>query len=73
MAAQKTTQTSQNVNEYINALPDEKRRVEGFYLLDLMQRITGLESRMWGPSIIGFGRYHYKYESGHEGDGERLP
>ena len=37
-----------------------------------MQRITGLESRMWGPSIIGFGRYHYKYESGHEGDAALL-
>jgi len=72
MANPKTTPTTQDVINYINDLPDQRRRDEGLYLLALFKKITKLEPRMWGPSIIGFGSYHYKYESGHEGDAALL-
>ncbi|NER15344.1 DUF1801 domain-containing protein [Leptobacterium flavescens] len=64
----KTKPTDQNVTDFINAIPHETRRKDGFFILDMMKRITGLEPVIWGPSIIGFGSYHYKYDSGHEGD-----
>lgn len=50
----------------------EKRREEALLLIDIMKQITQLEPVMWGPSIIGFGTHHYKYESGHEGDMPQL-
>lgn len=72
MASPKTIPTTQDVINYINDLPDQRRRDEGFLLLELYKKITKLEPRMWGPSIIGFGSYHYKYESGHEGNAALL-
>lgn len=68
MAKNKTTETTVNVTDFLNEIPDEKRRSDGFLLLEIMQSQTQMEAKMWGPSIIGFGRYHYKYASGHEGD-----
>ena len=68
MAKIKTTQTSKSVAGFINSVSDEIKRKDSFQIIDIMQKQTGFEPKMWGPSIIGFGNYHYKYESGHEGD-----
>lgn len=68
MAKNKTEETLLNVNDFINAVKDETKRTDCFILVELIKKQTGLEPRMWGPSIVGFGSYHYKYDSGHEGD-----
>jgi hypothetical protein len=68
MAELKTKQTDASVKKFIEAVPDEQKRKDAFAILEMMQRATKLEPKMWGPSIIGFGSVHYKYESGHEGD-----
>mgnify|MGYP003584655899 CR=1 FL=1 len=68
MAKNKTTETEQSVIDFINAVPDEAKRKDAFELLKIMETQTQFEPKMWGPSIIGFGSYHYKYTSGHEGD-----
>lgn len=68
MTANKTTPNDQNVEQFINAISDERKRKDSFTLLELMKQVTAMEPRMWGSSIIGFGSYHYKYESGREGD-----
>jgi len=69
MAKMKTIETNASVEEFINSFVDkEQKRKESFELIELMQEVTGYEPKMWGPSIIGFGSYHYKYESGHEGE-----
>jgi len=64
----KTVPTEQSVEDFLEAVPMEARRRDGREILEIMQRITGERPVMWGPSIVGFGRYHYKYESGREGD-----
>lgn len=64
----KTKPTAENVQAFLNSLPDESRRQDCYTVLELMRKITGDEPRMWGDSIIGFGDRHYKYASGHEGD-----
>jgi hypothetical protein len=56
------------VEEFLAAVPDERRRADAHTLIALMREVTGEEPVMWGPSIIGFGTYHYRYASGHEGD-----
>lgn len=70
MAEIKTKQTGADVVEFINSFADtEQKKKDSFELLKLMQDFTGYEPKMWGPSIIGFGRYHYKSErSSQEGD-----
>lgn len=69
MAKNKTTQTEANVLEFIDTVSDtEQKKNDSLALLELMKEISGYDPKMWGPSIIGFGSYHYKYESGHEGD-----
>jgi hypothetical protein len=69
MAKNKTTETAANVEDFINSFADtEQKRKDSFELLKLMKSETGHDPKMWGPSIVGFGSYHYKYESGHEGD-----
>lgn len=68
MAENKTKPTRFGVAEYIAAIPEPARRTEAEALLKLMQGVTAEEPKMWGPSIIGFGTYHYKYETGREGD-----
>ena len=69
MAKNKTAETNKNVKDFINEFADtEQKRTDSFELIEQMKKITGHEARMWGPSIIGFGKYHYKYASGHEGD-----
>lgn len=69
MAELKTKVTKANVFDFIHSLPDEKKRVDAFTLLNLFQKNTNEEAKMWGTSIIGFGQYHYKSErSRQEGD-----
>lgn len=69
MAKTKTTETEVNVADFINSFANsEQKRQDSFRLLELMQGWSGYAPKMWGPSIIGFGSYHYTYESGHEGD-----
>jgi hypothetical protein len=70
MAELKTKQTEQDVIEFINSFADtEQKKNDSFELINLMKDLTGCEPKMWGPSIIGFGSYHYKSErSSQEGD-----
>ena len=68
MADNKTVPTDQNVETFLNAVEDERKRKDSFAILELMKQVTGLEPKMWGSSIVGFGSYHYKYDSGREGD-----
>lgn len=68
MTKNKTTETNQSVTIFINKVADEVKRRDCFRLLEIFNTHTGFKPKMWGPSIIGFGKYHYKYESGHEGD-----
>ena len=68
MAELKTKKTEQSVNDFLNKIADAQRREDCFALAKLMEEATGCEPKMWGPSIVGFGSYHYKYESGREGD-----
>lgn len=68
MAELKTKPTNESVKEFLNKVPDEGRREDCFAVAKIMEEITGEKPKMWGPSIVGFGTYHYKYESGREGD-----
>lgn len=64
----KTKENDSSVIEFIENLENPKKREDGYKLLDIFTETTGYKAKMWGKSIIGFGAYHYKYESGHEGD-----
>src|SRR5262249_1778015 len=64
----KTKPTKVSVSAFIDALPDQTKRADAKVLVKLMQSATGEKPKMWGSSIIGFGSYHYTYESGREGD-----
>ena len=68
MKENKTTQTDNSVTAFINNIPDEVKRNDSFHLIEMIGKQTGLLPVMWGPSIIGFGSYHFKYESGRQGD-----
>jgi hypothetical protein len=68
MADNKTKPTKLSVTAFIDALPDQTRRADAKALVKLMHSATGEKPKMWGPSIIGFGSYHYTYDSGREGD-----
>jgi hypothetical protein len=68
MAENKTKPTQLSVTAFIGTLSDPSRRADAEALVKLMQSAAGKKPRMWGPSIIGFGTYHYKYDSGREGD-----
>ena len=68
MTENKTKPTQVSASAFIDALTDETKRADAKALIKLMQSATGEEPTMWGPSIVGFGSYHYKYESGREGD-----
>jgi len=68
MAKNKTTATEVSVDDFISDIPDERKRADSYTLIELCRDLTGFQPKMWGPSIIGFGTYHYKYDSGHEGD-----
>lgn len=68
MAHNKTKPTPKDVSEFIAGIEDTRKRADCLELMKLMHEKTGEPAKMWGPSIVGFGNYHYKYESGREGD-----
>jgi Domain of unknown function (DU1801) len=68
MAEAKTKPTEQPVETFLDTVSGDKVRDDCRAIIQLMKKVTGEKPRMWGPSIVGFGSYHYKYESGHEGD-----
>lgn len=68
MAELKTQPNDMSVEEFLNGVADERKRLDCFTLLEMMKAVTGQEPRMWGDSIVGFGTYHYQYASGREGD-----
>ena len=68
MAENKTQQNDAPVEDFLNQVENETKRADSFKLLTIMKEITGEEPKMWGDSIIGFGEYHYRYATGHEGD-----
>jgi hypothetical protein len=68
MAELKTKPTKVSVKKFLDGINDDQRREDCFALVELMKKTTKAEPVMWGPSIVGFGDYHYKYESGREGD-----
>ena len=73
MAKNKTTETDVNVLDFIDSYVDnEQKKADSLQLIKLLTKWTGFEPKMWGPTIIGFGSYHYKYASGHEGDAPML-
>ena len=68
MAELKTKQTGASVDEYLDTIEDPRRRDDCMAISALMKKVTKCEPKMWGPSIVGFDSYHYRYETGHEGD-----
>ncbi len=73
MATNKTKETKVNVSDFIESYVDnDQKKVDSYKLIELLTEWSGFEPRMWGPTIIGFGSYHYKYASGHEGDAPML-
>jgi hypothetical protein len=68
MVELKTKQTQASVEAYLDAIEDPRRRADCAAISALMKKVTKFEPRMWGPGIVGFGSYHYRYETGHEGD-----
>jgi hypothetical protein len=67
--ANKTNETTVNVTDFINSYVEkDEKKTDSFQLIELLSKWSGFEPKMWGPTIIGFGSYHYKYASGHEGD-----
>jgi hypothetical protein len=68
MAELKTKPTNISVETYLNNITDEQRRRDCCTILDIMKKAAGKEPVMWGNNIVGFGSYHYKYQSGREGD-----
>lgn len=68
MSQPKTVQNDSDVDTFLDAVENPRRREDGRRLLELMRKVTGEPPKMWGTSIVGYGSYHYKYESGREGD-----
>ena len=68
MAELKTKLNDASVEDFLNKVEDEQKRKDCFEIIEMMKQVTKEEPKMWGPAIIGFGSYHYKYESGREGD-----
>jgi uncharacterized protein DUF1801 len=72
MADNKTKPTGADVDAFIEAVPDPQRREDAKRLREMMERLSGERPYMYGPSIVGFGTYHYRYDSGREGDAPRI-
>jgi hypothetical protein len=68
MAEQKTKPTGASVDAFLNAVANEQQRADSFRILEMMREVAGQTPRMWGPTMVGFGEFHYVYDSGHEGD-----
>lgn len=67
-AQPKTTENNSSVLDFIKQVPDAQRQKDALTIVEIMKKQSGYEPKMWGSAIIGFGSYHYKYDSGHEGD-----
>ncbi len=72
MSNNKTQATEASVIKFLTAVTPEQKRQDAFTLLEMMERLSGYQAKMWGPSIVGFGQYHYRYDSGREGDFMRI-
>lgn len=72
MAENKTKPTAVSVESFVDAIEPGRRRDDALKLIAIMERVTGHPATMWGPSIIGFGRYAYTYDSGHSGEAPRI-
>ena len=72
MAETKTRPAEVSVDAFLEGVAHPVRRADGKALREMMERVTGEKATMWGPSIIGFGSYHYRYASGHEGEAARI-
>lgn len=68
MAENKTKQTEQSVSKFLDAVEPDQKREDAKTVCAMMERLSGHPPKMWGPAIVGFGSYHYKYDSGREGD-----
>lgn len=68
MAELKTQPNSDDIAGFINQIKERTKREDSYVLMQIMEEVTGESAVMWGSSIIGFGKYHYRYESGREGD-----
>ncbi len=68
MAELKTKINDKSVDDFLNSVPEEKKRKDSYTIKKIMEEITGEPAKMWGDSIVGFGSYHYKSKSGQEGD-----
>jgi len=68
MPEPKTKPTEISVDSFLNGVADPQQREDAFKILEIMKEITGKPPKMWGPTMVGFGQYHYVYASGHEGD-----
>ena len=68
MAENKTKQTKASVAAFLNAVDDPRKRADAKKIAAIMRRATGNNAKMWGSSLVGYGKYHYKYDSGREGD-----
>lgn len=68
MTELKTKPNDNSVQDFLNAIDDTNKRTDSFRIKEIMEKVTGETAKMWGPSIIGFGTYHYRYSSGREGD-----
>lgn len=64
----KTKETNASVKDFLNKVEPEWKKEQAFQLLDMMTQLSGAEAKLWGPSLVGFGNYHYQYDSGREGD-----
>lgn len=68
MTENKTQARDDDVRAFLQSVEHPVRRADGLALLEMFEAVTGFEARMWGPTIVGFGRYHYRYDSGREGE-----
>jgi len=72
MAEVKTKLNDASIEDFLNKVDDKQKRDDSFEIVKIMKQVTKEEPKMWGPAIIGFGSYHYKYESGREGDAPKI-
>lgn len=72
MAEMKTKVNDASVEGFLNKVEDTQKRKDCFEIVEIMKQVTKEGPKMWGPAIIGFGSYHYKYESGREGDSPQI-
>lgn len=68
MAENKTKPTTKSVSAFLNSVENKRRKADALVVNKMMKRVTGMRPKMWGETLVGFGKYHYKYESGREGD-----